>query len=500
VKATLTGPSLSFTIHSAGVLVEIDGAPGPAVPPPGTDPVPATGYDLNTSAALLEAFNDKLDPLGAPDMAKLGPFGQPGTWTVVEEGFARSNSCYRWTAGLVAPVDGEYEFTFWFKSGGSLWLDGELLVAVDREEDALSTATGNTATFTRTLTKGRLYPLKAHASYQGLYYGATLSWKRPDRTEAESVSTAYLHPPADWQTRVKDYAPPPPEPLPYRTPDENYQAPDIARPFPADHYWNVPIADKPVDPQSDAIIATLNGVRLHPVFGKGGGIPFQVVADDTPETPFTFTYAGESDSGGYAIGDDPIVEGDGGDGHVISIRGNDLHELFAVRNQGGQWQGGSGAKFDMRTGERQPGWQPGWTSADAAGMAILPGLVRADEVAAGKIEHALRVTVGRTRYAYVWPATHRTNKHVGVPDLPPMGARLRLKSSVDLQAFPPRVQVILRALRDYGAFIADNGSESFIGLCGTPDRRWDDTELAGLKTIKADSFEVVEMGPITESN
>jgi hypothetical protein len=495
VKATLTGPALSFTIHSAGVLVEIDGAQTPVPTPDDPTPQPATGYDLNTSAALLEAFNNKLDPLGTPDMAKLGPFGQPGTWTIVEAGFTRSNSCYRWSAALVAPVDGEYEFTFWVKSGGSIWFDGELVWSLDREEDALSTATGNTVTFKRTLTKGRAYPLKAHVGYQGFYYGLTLNWKRPDREAAESVSTAYLHPPADWQSRLKDYAPPPPEPSPFIVPDASYQSPAITGDlYPASSPWRTPIDQAPVDPLSDAIIARLGTAHVHPVFGPGVGIPFENVPAGTPMSAVTFDYAAESDPGPYPLTTRPVVESGGGDGHWIGVTEDRIYELFYVSKPAG-WHAGSGAIFDRATGERISGRNPGWTSADAAGLSILHGLVRPDET---EINHALRISVPKTRRAYVYPATHFASTLTDA-DLPPMGCRLRLKASVDESTFPPQCRPIIRAAKRYGFIVADNGGP-FLGLCGVPDARWDDTELAALKTIKADSFEVIEMGPITESN
>lgn len=510
MKATLTGPSaFAFTVHTPNVLVEIDGAqvptiPGPVQPPPvtPTEPSEPTGYDLNTSAALLEAWNNKLDPIGAPDAVVIGPLGHEPSWHIWLEGFERSNSCYRWTAGLVAPVDGEYEFKAEVKSGGSIHFDNELIWAVDREGDATSFPTGFVVEFKRTLTKGHVYPLKAHVSYQGLLFFLTVDWKRPGQEAFERISTPYLHPPADWQARLKTYMPPPPKAPVMTVPDAAYRSPELALSFPGP--WSTPIDQEPVDPLSDAIIARLGTLRLHPVFGPGVGIPFEVVPEGSLKVRIQFDYAGESDPGPYPLPERPVVESGGGDGHWIGVDPAEklLFELFLVRKEGGTWLSGSGAIFDLTTGLRVSGSNPGWTSADAAGLPILPGLVRPDEVLAGEINHALRISVPATRAAYIAPATHLT--HPNDParkatDLPPMGCRLRLKASVDESTFPTQCRPIVLAAKKYGFIVADNGS-NFLGLCGCPDGRWRDDELAALKTIKADSFEVVRMGEITESN
>lgn len=272
--------------------------------------------------------------------------------------------------------------------------------------------------------------------------------------------------------------------------------------FPEDNWWNQRVDHLPVDPNSDAIIATI-GVdkNLHPDFGpmfRGAptGIPYVTVPGDQPRVPVTFEYDDESDPGPYPIPPDAPIEGGpkaSGDRHVLVIDRDNwvLYELFhAFPEDGGKrWRAGSGAIFDLKTNDRRP---EGWTSADAAGLAVFPGLVRYDEVAGrGEIPHALRFTVQRTRRAYVYPASHYASRHTD-SDLPPMGMRVRLKSDYDISGFPEQVQVILRCLKRYGMILADNGSDWFIS--GAPDPRWDFEVLAALKQVKGKDLEVVEMG------
>lgn len=512
MKATLTGPSLSFTVHTPNVLVEIDDAqvptiPGPVHPPPvtPTEPSELTGYDLNTSAALLEGFNNTLTVIPPADHVALAPIGfQFGSVPNID-GFLKQNSCYRWLAGLEIPTTGEYVFRLQSKSGGSLRINGELLWSVDREGDPTSSpAHIFDEEFNRTLEGGRVCPVVLTLIYQGFYHGSILEWKRPGDTEFIPVTTDYLHPPADWQTRVKKFTPAPPEPSPFIVPDAAYRSPELARRLgPDDWYWNKPIDQEPVDPLSDGIIARLGTTRLHPVFGVGAGMPFEVVADDVPKVPVVFDYADESDAGPYPIHAKPVLESGGGDGHLLAVQGDWLYELFLVRKgDDGKWHAGSGAVFNLQTGSRVPGWQPGWTSADAAGLPIVPGLVRPEEVAAGEIRHALRFTVQTTRSAYVAPATHRT--HPDDParraeNLPPMGARFRMRADVDLSGLSPETRTICQALKTYGMLVSDNGS-NFLGLVGVPHAGWNDTVLAELKRFTAQDLEVVKMGPITESN
>lgn len=276
------------------------------------------------------------------------------------------------------------------------------------------------------------------------------------------------------------------------------------RPFPDDNPWNTPVDGMPVDPNSDALIASIGLTGgLHPDFGanyNGGpfGIPYIVVSGGTPGVPVTFDYADESDPGPYPIPPDAPIEGgaaSGGDRHVLVVDRDHwkLYELYAAypvpftQN----WTAGSGAIFDLGSNAVRPG---GWTSADAAGLPIFPGLARYDEVVGqGVIRHALRFTVQRTRRAYVYPARHFASSDTS-PNLPPMGMRVRLKASFDISGFPPRARVILQALKTYGMLVADNGGDWFIS--GAPDARWNDTELNTLKQVAGSNFEVVAMGTL----
>jgi hypothetical protein len=275
------------------------------------------------------------------------------------------------------------------------------------------------------------------------------------------------------------------------------------RPLPASNPWNTRVDTAPVDPRSAQLIASIGAAgHLHPDFGadwNGGpfGIPYVVIAGTQARVPVSFTYADESDPGPYPIpANAPIEGGPGSDGdrHVIVIDRDHgrLYELYGARPlAGGAWRAGSGAVFDLVTGATRPA---GWTSADAAGLPIFPGLVRYDEVAAGRIDHALRFTVARSRRAYVAPARHQAGSTTD-PNLPPMGMRVRLKASFDLSGYPPQARVILQALKTYGMFVADNGSSWY--LSGAPDARWDDDRLGTLKQVPGSAFEVVAMGPVT---
>ena len=286
-------------------------------------------------------------------------------------------------------------------------------------------------------------------------------------------------------------------------------APDTAEPpplectvFPPDNAWNTDISDFPVHPQSAAFIQRIGGaLPLHPDFGTvwGGapnGLPWVGVPGDQPkvEVDFSDGYGSESDPGPYAIPPDAPIEGGpegAGDRHVIAVDmdGCMLYELFAAYpNPDGSWKALSGAIFDMTSNDLRP---IGWTSADAAGLPILPGLVRYDEVAAGAIEHALRFTVATTQKAFVLPATHWASSHTDA-DLPPMGLRFRLKADVDISGFSEGNQVILKALKTYGMILADNGGNWF--LSGEPNPKWIDDDLHALKQLSGSDFEVVDTG------
>jgi hypothetical protein len=276
------------------------------------------------------------------------------------------------------------------------------------------------------------------------------------------------------------------------------------RPFPDDNPWNQDISAAPVDPNSAALIASIGLDKpLHPDFGTvyegaPNGIPYVVVTGTQAKVPVKFEYAGESDPGPYPVPPDAPIEGGPngkGDRHVLVLDRDNwkLWELYSAHpeNGGQSWRAGSGAVFDLNSNNLRPA---GWTSADAAGLPVFPGLVRYDEVMEQRaIRHALRFTVTRSRRAYVAPATHFASKRTD-EKLPPMGMRVRLKADYDISKFPPSVQVILTALKKYGMIVADNGSDWF--LSGAPDSRWNDDELHKLHRVKGRDFEVVQMGPL----
>jgi hypothetical protein len=288
--------------------------------------------------------------------------------------------------------------------------------------------------------------------------------------------------------------------------------------FPTSNWWNADVTAAPVDPRSGQLIDWISGRtastpaavrRLHPDFGPPPyGIPYVVVSGDQARVPVAFVeYGGESDAGapglpGYPIPDEArslpnYIEGGvagggtSGDRHLLTIDRDRwlLYETYGTRWNAspGRWEAGSGAVFDMTRNDRRP---EGWTSADAAGLAIFPGLLRYDEtVAAREITHAFRVTT-RGSNGYVWPASHAAGTN---PSAPPMGARLRLKASRDVSGFTPEVQRIFRAMKRYGLIVADNGSDMYIG--GTMDARWNNGVLnPAFNALTADDFEVLQLG------
>jgi hypothetical protein len=272
--------------------------------------------------------------------------------------------------------------------------------------------------------------------------------------------------------------------------------------FPDDNAWNRSIASAPLDPSSDRLIASIGADRpLHPDFGTTwqgapNGIPYVVVAGTQPRVPVTFEYADESDPGPYPIPPDAPIEGgpnSQGDRHVLVLDRDNwkLFELYSARREGRGWKAGSGAVFDLASNRARPA---GWTSADAAGLPILPGLARYDEVVVqGKLRHSLRFTVRRTRRAYVEPARHFASRS-NDPALPPMGMRVRLKQSFPIEGFPASTKTILTGLKEYGMLLADNGGDWFIS--GAPDVRWNDAELQTLKRVRGRDLEVVRMGEL----
>ena len=273
--------------------------------------------------------------------------------------------------------------------------------------------------------------------------------------------------------------------------------------LPDDNPWNQDISKEPVDPNSDNLIKSIGlNKPLHPDFGTTyqgapNGIPYVIVSGDQKKVSVAFRYADESDPGPYPIPADAPIEGgpkSKGDRHILVVDRDNwkLYETFSTYFDGaGGWKAGSGAIFDLKSNKLRPA---GWTSADAAGLPILPGLVRYDEaVEQKKIEHALRFTIVKSRRGYVYPATHFASPHKD-ENLPPMGMRVRLKADYDITGFPPEAQVILRALQKYGMIVADNGGDWFIS--GAPDPRWNDDNLRVLKKVKGSSFEVVKMGKV----
>ena len=261
--------------------------------------------------------------------------------------------------------------------------------------------------------------------------------------------------------------------------------------FPADFTTNQRVDGLPVAASSDAIVRSIGlDDNVHADFGSGRwegrpiGIPYTVVSRRTKRHRVSFDYAGESDRVRYPIPRGVRIEG-GGDRHALLVdrRRCRLYELFALRREDGRWHAGSGATWNLRKPKLRPA---GWTSADAAGLPILPLLARP-----GRIDHALRVTVSRSRREYVWPARHFASDDDDA-SLPRMGERLRLKASVDISGMPRQARRVARAMQVYGLIVADNGSDWFIS--GAPDRRWDNDALHALDVLSGRDFEVVDTG------
>jgi hypothetical protein len=266
--------------------------------------------------------------------------------------------------------------------------------------------------------------------------------------------------------------------------------------FPANNPWNQDISQLPVDPNSAHYIASINAfgdTNLHADFGADPsyGIPFRVV-NGARSLPVTFTeYGNESDPGPYPIPIDTPIEA-GSDHHVLVVDSSrcKLYELYhAQPNASGGWDAGSGAVFNLSSNLLRPDT---WTSTDQAGLPILPGLARYDEVAAGQINHALRFTVGQPQHAFIHPATHYGSSEN--PNDPPMGTRLRLRADFDLTPFHGEALVVLQALKRYGMFVADTGTSWFIS--GATDPRWNEEDLDQLKSVPGSAFDVVHTGPI----
>jgi hypothetical protein len=270
--------------------------------------------------------------------------------------------------------------------------------------------------------------------------------------------------------------------------------------FPQSNPWNQRVDNLPRHPNSDAIVRSIGlDDTMHADFGsglwEGGpiGIPFVTVGAGQPKVPVSFDYADESDRGPYPLPPRAPIEGGrnaDGDRHVIVVDRSTcrLYELFYAYPQAGgaRWTAGSGAIFNLRSNRLRP---RGWTSADAAGLPILPGLARYEEVRRGRIEHALRFTASRTRAAFVYPARHFASDLTD-PDLPAMGQRLRLKRGFDISRFPRQARVVLRALKRYGMILADNGSDWYVS--GAPHSGWNNDQLHALDRVTGSAFEVVQ--------
>jgi hypothetical protein len=272
--------------------------------------------------------------------------------------------------------------------------------------------------------------------------------------------------------------------------------------FPADNIWNTRIDQLPVSPNSSTWVNTIGTTtHLHPDFGSGLynnepiGIPYVTVPGTQTKYPATFTYQSESDPGPYAIPLNAPIEGGSsstGDRHVISVDINNciLYEIYDAYPQTASWQGGSGVIFSLLSDALRPA---SWTSADAAGLPIFPGLVKYEEIVAGQINHAIRFTAPQTQDTYVWPARHEASSLTSA-NYPPMGARFRLKASFDISGFSATNQIILTALKLYGMMLADNGSSWYIS--GAPDPGWNNDDLHVLNTIDGSNFEAVDVSPL----
>ncbi|NQX66175.1 hypothetical protein HQN90_08565 [Paenibacillus alba] len=272
--------------------------------------------------------------------------------------------------------------------------------------------------------------------------------------------------------------------------------------FPTDNPWNTDISKYPVHQNSKQFISSIGfSTSVHADFGtvwQGApiGIPYSIVSSDQPKVNVRFTdYGDESDPGPYPIPANASIEGgpdSDGDRHVIVVDKDNqlLYELYNAQFTANGWQASNGAKWDLKSNALRPKY---WTSADAAGLPIFPGLVRYEEASTGEINHALRFTVQKTQRGFIAPATHYASSSTD-PNLPPMGLRLRLRSDFDISAYSSTNQAILRAMKKYGMIVADNGSDLYVS--GAPDPKWDDDDLHKLSKLKGSDFEVVDTGPI----
>jgi hypothetical protein len=263
--------------------------------------------------------------------------------------------------------------------------------------------------------------------------------------------------------------------------------------FPENNIWNTPIVNLPVHARSDQWVNTIGRYSgFHMDFGSGKwdggniGIPYNAVSGGVTKVPISFYYPDESDPGPYPIPTNPLIEY-GSDHHILIVDNSTctLYELYDASYSGGIWHAGSGAIWNLNSNALRPDT---WTSADAAGLPILPGLVRYEEILGGEIKHAIRFTASNTN-GYIWPARHLTSNNP-TPQIPPMGARFRLKASFNISGYPPELQIILNAMKIYGIILADNGSNWYVS--GAPDERWDNSMLHLLDNLTGNNFEAVD--------
>ena len=353
-------------------------------------------------------------------------------------------------------------------------------------------------------------PVEAHAKRRPTKTPPVIQTATPTGTATAPPSgtptPAATSTPTRTSTSTPTRTPTPPAPTATPTPTPGSGACTV---FPSNNPWNTDISAYPVHPNSAAYVNFIGPTKfLHPDFGtfyngEPIGIPYVVVPGSQPRVVVAFQYADESDPGPYPIPDNPPIEGgpdSTGDRHILMLGLDrcELHELYYAWPPGSgpnpytdRWWAGSGAYFDLRSNALRP---DGWTSADAAGLPILAGLVRYDEVVQqGAINHALRFTVRATQRGYIHPATHYASSTTD-PSYPPMGLRLRMKGSYSCATYSPEVQVICTALKRYGMYVADNGSDWFVS--GAHDPRWNDSNLGDLKKVPGSAFEAVDTGPI----
>ena len=269
--------------------------------------------------------------------------------------------------------------------------------------------------------------------------------------------------------------------------------------FPDNNVWNTPVNALPVHARSDQWVNSIGrNTGFHMDFGAGNwdggpiGIPYNVVGAGVPKVPVSFDYWDESDPGPYPIPSNPKIEY-GSDHHILIVDSSTctLYELFDAGFSGGSWHAGSGAIWNLNSNALRPDT---WTSADAAGLPILPGLVRYDEILSGTIDHAIRFTASSTN-GYIWPARHLTSDNPSAPQIPPMGARFRLKASFNISSYPVHMRVLLSAMKTYGIILADNGSDWYVS--GAPSPGWDNDDLRTLGSLLGRDFEVVDARSLT---